>query len=282
MTLASFIQPSHAPLPLILEQICELPEKFFVLCSGADQYCGIWFVSPNDYREMLNDWTDKWIVLPKCCQSCFHDIVNFANRRGKVSAFFKHMQNTDRTLELPDLLAWDSWSRYIYYPFIVSGCHWSHWEHPDSGNTYQRRQVFPGLRWSHHSPIQVWLFFSSSSFLCKFTRDTVHTALQSRVVCYMETAIKEKNNTFIVCAELSSGNESPRWLHVSCDACSNRRQSNHCDRALVGIMSTNFTLSQTSVVIGYVQWNLGIRDTQGTVKNCPEFWGGLISQVISM
>ena len=28
-----------------------------------------------------------------------------------------------------------------------------------------------------------------------------------------------------------------------------------------------------------VQWNLGIRDTQGTVKNCPEFGGGLISQV---
>ncbi len=29
----------------------------------------------------------------------------------------------------------------------------------------------------------------------------------------------------------------------------------------------------------FVQWNLGIRDTQGTVKHCPEFWGGLISQV---
>ncbi len=29
----------------------------------------------------------------------------------------------------------------------------------------------------------------------------------------------------------------------------------------------------------HVQWNLEIRDTQGTVKNCPEFWGGLISQV---
>ncbi len=28
-----------------------------------------------------------------------------------------------------------------------------------------------------------------------------------------------------------------------------------------------------------LQWNLGIRDTHGTVKNCPEFWGGLISQV---
>ena len=28
-----------------------------------------------------------------------------------------------------------------------------------------------------------------------------------------------------------------------------------------------------------VQWNLGIRDTQGTVKNCPESRGGLISQV---
>ncbi len=28
-----------------------------------------------------------------------------------------------------------------------------------------------------------------------------------------------------------------------------------------------------------IQWNLGIRDTQGTVKNCPEFSGGLISQV---
>ena len=29
----------------------------------------------------------------------------------------------------------------------------------------------------------------------------------------------------------------------------------------------------------YVQWNLGIWDTKGTVKNCPEIWGGLISQV---
>ncbi len=28
----------------------------------------------------------------------------------------------------------------------------------------------------------------------------------------------------------------------------------------------------------YIQWNLGIRDTKGTVKNCPEFYGGLISQ----
>ncbi len=28
-----------------------------------------------------------------------------------------------------------------------------------------------------------------------------------------------------------------------------------------------------------IQWNLGIRDTQGTVQNSPEFWGGLISQV---
>ncbi len=27
----------------------------------------------------------------------------------------------------------------------------------------------------------------------------------------------------------------------------------------------------------HVQWNLGIRDTQGTVNTCPEFWGGLIS-----
>ncbi len=26
-----------------------------------------------------------------------------------------------------------------------------------------------------------------------------------------------------------------------------------------------------------IQWNLGIRETQGTVKNCPQFWGGLIS-----
>ncbi len=26
-------------------------------------------------------------------------------------------------------------------------------------------------------------------------------------------------------------------------------------------------------------WNLGIRDTQGTVNNCPEFRGGLMSQV---
>ncbi len=26
-------------------------------------------------------------------------------------------------------------------------------------------------------------------------------------------------------------------------------------------------------------WNLGISDTQGTVQNCPEFWGGLISHV---
>ncbi len=23
--------------------------------------------------------------------------------------------------------------------------------------------------------------------------------------------------------------------------------------------------------LNYIQWNLGIRDTQGTVKNCPEF-----------
>ncbi len=28
-----------------------------------------------------------------------------------------------------------------------------------------------------------------------------------------------------------------------------------------------------------IQWNLGIRDTHGTVQNCPEFGGGLISQV---
>ncbi len=28
-----------------------------------------------------------------------------------------------------------------------------------------------------------------------------------------------------------------------------------------------------------IQWNLGIKDTQGTVKNCLKFWGGLISQV---
>ena len=28
-----------------------------------------------------------------------------------------------------------------------------------------------------------------------------------------------------------------------------------------------------------IQWNLGIRDTQGTMKICPEFWGGLISEV---
>ncbi len=28
-----------------------------------------------------------------------------------------------------------------------------------------------------------------------------------------------------------------------------------------------------------MQWNLGIRDTQGTVKNCPQFWSGPISQV---
>ncbi len=28
-----------------------------------------------------------------------------------------------------------------------------------------------------------------------------------------------------------------------------------------------------------IQWNLGIGDSQGTVKNCPELWGGLISQV---
>ncbi len=28
-----------------------------------------------------------------------------------------------------------------------------------------------------------------------------------------------------------------------------------------------------------LQWNLGLKNTQGTVKNCPEFWGGLISQV---
>ncbi len=28
-----------------------------------------------------------------------------------------------------------------------------------------------------------------------------------------------------------------------------------------------------------LQWNLGIRDIQGTVKNCPEFRGGLFPQV---
>ncbi len=38
----------------------------------------------------------------------------------------------------------------------------------------------------------------------------------------------------------------------------------------------DFTVSDQVIPI---QWNLGIRDTQGTVKNCPEFWGGLISQV---
>ena len=27
----------------------------------------------------------------------------------------------------------------------------------------------------------------------------------------------------------------------------------------------------------HIQWNLGIRAPQGTVKNCPEFGGGLIS-----
>ena len=27
---------------------------------------------------------------------------------------------------------------------------------------------------------------------------------------------------------------------------------------------------------GEVQWNLGIRDTQGAVKNCPEFRGGQV------
>ncbi len=31
----------------------------------------------------------------------------------------------------------------------------------------------------------------------------------------------------------------------------------------------------------HIQWNRGIRDTQGTVKKCPEFRGGLISQVHS-
>ncbi len=29
----------------------------------------------------------------------------------------------------------------------------------------------------------------------------------------------------------------------------------------------------------HVQWNLGIRDTQGTAKNCPEFPGRLMFQV---
>ncbi len=28
-----------------------------------------------------------------------------------------------------------------------------------------------------------------------------------------------------------------------------------------------------------LQWNLGIRDTQGTGEKCLKFWGGLISQV---
>ncbi len=28
-----------------------------------------------------------------------------------------------------------------------------------------------------------------------------------------------------------------------------------------------------------IQQNMGIRDTQGTVKNCSEFWGDLVSQV---
>ncbi len=28
-----------------------------------------------------------------------------------------------------------------------------------------------------------------------------------------------------------------------------------------------------------ILWNRGIRDSQGTVENCPEFWGGLISQI---
>ncbi len=34
-----------------------------------------------------------------------------------------------------------------------------------------------------------------------------------------------------------------------------------------------------AITIFYIQWNLGIKDTQGTVKNCPEFRGGFISQV---
>ena len=29
----------------------------------------------------------------------------------------------------------------------------------------------------------------------------------------------------------------------------------------------------------HIQWNLRTRDTQGTVKNCPEFGGDRISQV---
>ncbi len=29
-----------------------------------------------------------------------------------------------------------------------------------------------------------------------------------------------------------------------------------------------------------IQWNLGIRDTHGTVKHCPQFQGGLTSQVL--
>ena len=36
-------------------------------------------------------------------------------------------------------------------------------------------------------------------------------------------------------------------------------------------------MCEIKILYLYLQWNLGIRDTQGTVNNCPEFWGGLIS-----
>ncbi len=39
------------------------------------------------------------------------------------------------------------------------------------------------------------------------------------------------------------------------------------------------TCTSAFLYINQLQWNLGNRDTQGTVKNCPQFWGGPISQV---
>ncbi len=40
----------------------------------------------------------------------------------------------------------------------------------------------------------------------------------------------------------------------------------------VVVLIFRWSQSEVSLYSG----NLGIRDTQGTVKNCPEFWGGPI------
>ncbi len=61
----------------------------------------------------------------------------------------------------------------------------------------------------------------------------------------------------------------------------------HCSHVMgLNILHINVMLRLLcwwrSWIITYLkqlQWNLGIRDTQGTLKNCPEFWGGLIAQV---